>query len=452
MRRRLLAAGAIALASLTSGWTPARAQPAAQPIEIQFWHGLNQPLGGMLEQLATDFNASQNRYRVVPSFRGGYAETMVAAIAAFRASTAPHIVQMFEAGTGTMVNAGRAVKPLYEILAETRVAIDTRDFIGPVAGYYSSADGKLMALPFNTSTAITFYNKDMFRRAGLNPDQFPATWQGVEQAARKLKEAGIACPMTTAWPTWLMVEQLLAIHDVPLASRSNGFEGLNTEMNLNNPLMLRHMTNLVNWQKEGLFRYGGRDAAGDPLFPSGECAISFASSGLRARITREARFEWGAAMLPYYEGVQGAPRNSIIGGAAFWTMNRGPNAQRSAEELRGVAEFYRHLTSPAVMAKWHQETGYVPVTRSAYELTRESNYYQQNPGADVPIEEMLRGGDPTPNSRGIRLGGFIEIRNIIQEEMERAFQGQQTPEQALASANTRSNQVLRNFERTNRNN
>jgi sn-glycerol 3-phosphate transport system substrate-binding protein len=449
MRRRTLAAGALALAALSTSWMPARAQaPAAAPVEIQFWHGLAQPAGGQLEQIVADFNASQPRFKVVPSFRGSYPETMVAAIAAFRANTAPHIVQMFEVGTGTMMTAGRAVKPLHEILAETGVAIDTRDIIGPVAGYYSTADGKLMAMPFNSSTAITFYNKDMFQRAGLDTNSFPATWEGVEQAARKLKAAGIACPMTTSWPSWVMVEELLAIHNVPLASRANGFEGLNTELNLNNPLLVRHLTNLVNWQKEGLFRYGGRDSAGDPLFPAGECAIAFGSSGLRGRIEREGRFQWGAAMLPYYEGT--TPRNSIIGGAALWSMNRGPNATRSADELRGIAEFFRYATSAPVMAKWHQDTGYVPVTRAAYELSRSQNYYARNAGADVPIEQMLRGGEPTANSRGIRLGGFVEIRNIIQEEMERAFQGGETAQQALINANTRGNQVLRNFERTNR--
>ena len=450
MRRRNLAAGALALASLAAPFatpSPARAQ---QPVEIQFWHGLNQPLGGMLEQLATDFNATQNGYRVVPSFRGSYAETVVSAIAAFRSNSAPHIVQMFEVGTGTMINAGRAIKPLHETIAETGVAIDTRDFIGPVAGYYAAADGRMMAMPFNSSTSIAYYNKDMFQRAGLDPNAFPATWQGVEEAARKLKAAGIACPMTTSWPSWIMVEQVLAIHDVPLATRSNGFEGLNTELNLANPVLTRHLTNLANWQKEGLFRYGGRDTTAEALFPTAECAISFMSSGSQARVRREARFNWGVAMLPYYEGVAGAPRNSIIGGAALWTMHRGPSSQRTREELRGVAEFFRYISSPEVMAKWHRDTGYVPVTRSAYEATKATGYYTQNPGADVPIEQMLRGGDPSANTRGIRLGGFIEIRNIIQEEMEKTFQGQQTPEQALQNANTRGNQVLRNFERTNR--
>jgi sn-glycerol 3-phosphate transport system substrate-binding protein len=358
-------------------------------------------------------------------------------------------VQMFEVGTGTMMAAGRAVKPVHELLAETGVAIDFNDFLPGVRGYYAAADGRQMSMPFNSSTSVVFYNKDAFRRANLDPDRFPSTWQGVEQAARALKAAGHACPMTTSWPTWLMVEQFSAVHDIPLATQGNGFGGLNAELRINNPLMLRHFTNLVNWQREGLFRYGGRDAAADGLFPSGECAMIFASSGTRARIAREAQFPWGVAMLPVYEGTPNAPANSIIGGASLWVMNRGPNAPRSAEEYSGVAEFFRYISGTEVGAKWHMDTGYLPLTRASFEAARATGFYQRNPGADVPIEQMLRGAT-TANTRGIRLGGFVEIRTIIQEEMERAFQGQQTAEQALASAQTRGNAVLRNFERQNR--
>jgi sn-glycerol 3-phosphate transport system substrate-binding protein len=442
MLRRSIMAGAVALGLAA----PAAAQ---QPVEIQFWHGLTQPLGGMLEQIAADFNASQTRYRVNASFRGSYPETMVAAIAAFRAGQAPHIVQMFEVGTGTMMAAGRAVKPLHELLAETNTQIPFDDYLPAVRGYYSLADGRMMSMPFNSSTAVVFYNKDAFRRAGLNPDQFPETWGGLEQAARALKAAGVACPMTTAWPTWVQVEQLSAIHNIPLATLANGFGGLNTELQINNPVMLRHITNLVNWQREGLFRYGGRDGAGDALFPNGECAIIFGSSGLRARIVREAQFPWGVAMLPFYEGVR--PINSIIGGASFWAMNRGPNATRSMEENRGIAEFYAWLARPEVVRKWHVDTGFLPVRQSVFRALEGEGFYRQNPGADIPIEQLLRGGGQmTDASRGIRLGGFVEIRTIIQEELERAFQGQQTPEQALANAQTRGNVVLRNFERQNR--
>ncbi len=442
MLRRSIMAGAVALGLAA----PATAQ---QPVEIQFWHGLTQPLGGMLEQIAADFNASQTRYRVNASFRGSYPETMVAAIAAFRAGQAPHIVQMFEVGTGTMMAAGRAVKPLHELLAETNTQIPFDDYLPAVRGYYSLADGRMMSMPFNSSTAVVFYNKDAFRRANLNPDQFPQTWQGVEQAARALRAAGVTCPMTTAWPTWTQVEQFSAVHNIPLATQANGFGGLNAELQINNPMMLRHLTNLVNWQREGLFRYGGRDGAGDALFPNGECAIIFGSSGLRARVQREAQFQWGVAMLPFYEGT--SPINAIIGGASFWAMNRGPNATRSADENRGIAEFFAWLARPEVVRKWHVDTGFLPVRQSVFRALEGEGFYRQNAGAEIPIEQLLRGGGQmTDNSRGIRLGGFVEIRTIIQEEMERAFQGQQTPEQALTNAQTRGNVVLRNFERQNR--
>ena len=446
MFRRTLMAGAVALG--LAGAAPASAQQAT---EIQFWHGLSQPLGGILEQVVTDFNNSQNRYRLVPSYRGSYPETMVAAIAAFRAGQAPHIVQMFEVGTGTMMNAGRAVIPVHELLSRTGVNINFDDFLPGVRGYYAAADGKQMSMPFNSSTSIVYYNKDAFRTAGLNPDQFPATWEGVERALRALKASGHACPMAVAWPTWTQMEQFSAIHDIPLATLGNGFGGLNTELSINNPLMLRHLTNLVNWQKEGLFRYGGRNNAGEPLFPSGECAIMMTSSGFRARVQREARFNWGVAMLPYYEGTRNAPANSIIGGASFWVMQGGPNAPRSEAEQRGIAEFFAYLAKPDVAGKWHMDTGYLPITRSGFEYARSTGFYNnpENIGAEVPIEQMLRGAT-TENNRGIRLGGFVQIRDIWQEEMEKAFQGQQTPEQALAAMTTRGNAVLRNFERANR--
>ena len=181
--------------------------------------------------------------------------------------------------------------------------------------------------------------------------------------------------------------------------------------------------------------------------------MAFGSSGLRARVVREAKFQWGTAMLPYYSDVAGAPRNSIIGGASFWVMNKGPNGGatggRSDAEWRGVAEFFRYIASPEVDAKWHQDTGYVPVRRASYELTRRAGYYAANQGADVAIDELLRGGAATDNSRGIRLGGYVEIRTIIQEEMEKAFQGGQTAQQAMQAADIRANAVLRNFERQN---
>ncbi|MCU0944223.1 MAG: extracellular solute-binding protein [Rubritepida sp.] len=321
-------------------------------------------------------------------------------------------------------------------------------------GYYSLADGRMMGMPFNSSTAIVFYNKDAFRRAGLNPDAPPATWADLRAAAARLRAAGVEVPVTTAWPTWTQVEQFNAIHNTPLATLDNGFGGLGAELRVNNPLQVRHLNTLMEMGREGTFRWGGRDGAGDAIFASGQAAVIFASSGARARFVREVPgglANLGAAMLPFYNDVAGAPINSIIGGAAFWAMNRGPNATRSADENRGIAEFYAFLAQPRIAAAWHTETGFLPVTRTAFEQVRATGFYTQNPGADIPIQQLLRGGGQmTGNSRGIRLGGFVEIRTIMQEEMERALQGQQTAQQAMDNSVQRGNVVLRNFERANR--
>jgi len=419
----------------------------AQKVELQFWHGLAQPLGGILEKIVADFNASQTHYHVNATFKGSYPDTMVAAIAAFRAGNAPHIVQMFEVGTATMMAAREAIKPLHELMRVANVPFDPKIYVPAVRGYYSLSDGRMMSTPFNSSTAVMFYNKDAFRKAGLDPEKPPRTWAELRTCANKIRAANAAnIGFTAAWPTWTQFEQFSAIHDTPLATRANGMDGMDAVLMINSPLHIRHVQTLMDMQKEGSFKYGGRDSAGDALFPSGEAAIIHASSGLRARIVREAKFEWGVAMLPYYEDVKGAPKNSIIGGASFWTMTA---PKRTPEEYKGVAEFYRFIGQPEIVARWHMETGFLPITFAGYDRVMASGYYKQNPGADLPFRQLTR-SEPTENSRGLRLGNMPEIRNIIQEELEKALQGQQSAAESMENAVRRGNVVLRNFERMNR--
>src|SRR6266568_1791155 len=412
---RLLAAAAIIALTGTSF---AMAQTA--PVQVEFWHGLTQPLGGMLEQIAADFNASQKEYRVNASFKGQYPEVMTGAIAAFRAGNAPGIVQMFEVGTATMMAAKGAVKPVYELMQESGLPFDPNAFVPAVKGYYSTPDGKMLSMPFNSSTTIMFYNKDAFAKVGLDPEKPPLTWADMENFG--------------------------AIHNVAFATKEDGFAGIDAELTFNGPVFVKQIQNLIDMQKAGLFKYGGRDSAGDAFFASGECAIIHDSSGLRGRVIREAKFAWGAAPLPYWPDVKDAPKNSILGGASFWVL-KSPN--RKPEEYKGIAEFFNYINKPEIAAKWSMDTGYVPVTTAAFEIIKKSGYYEKNPGADVAYLQMTR-TEPTDNSKGLRLGNMPEIRNIMQEELEKAFQGQQDAQQALDTAVQRGNVVLRNFERTNK--
>jgi sn-glycerol 3-phosphate transport system substrate-binding protein len=430
-------------ATMVLGAATVQAQTA--PVPIEFWYGMTQPLGGMLEQIATDFNAAQSQYKINPSFKGQYPETMTAAIAAFRSGNAPAIVQMFEVGTATMMAAKGAVKPVYELMQEAGQSFDPDAFVPSVRGYYATPDGKMLSMPFNSSTPITFWNKDAFAKAGLDPEKPPLTWPETIAAAKKLKAAGIACPLTSAWPTWVHIENFSALHDLPLSTKVNGMAGLDTELKFNSPAHVKNIQNLIDLQKEGLYKYGGRDGAGDALFTSGECAIIHDSSGLRGRILKEATFKWGAAPLPYWPEIIASPKNSILGGATFWVLK---SPKRSADEYKGIAAFFAYISKPEVVAKWAEDTGYVPVTTAGFELVKKSGYYEKNPGADVAYLQLTR-TVPTDNSKGLRLGNMPEIRNIIQEEMEKAFQGQQDAKQALDNAVQRGNAVLRNFEKAN---
>ena len=428
---------AIAVALL---WQPLRADAAT---DVIWWHAMAGELGRQLEKLATDFNASQSDFRVVPVYKGSYTETTTAAIFAFRSQTQPAIVQVNEITTATMTAAKGAIYPVYELMRDQKETFVPSAYLPAVAGYYTDLAGNMLSFPFNASTPILYYNKQMFRAAGLNPDAPPKTWPEVGAAAQRLRASGAACGFTTHWPSWINVENFSALHDIPLATRSNGFGGADATLTINNPLEIRHIAQLAEWQKTKVFDYSGRDIKAEPRFQRGECGIFIGSSATRADILKNSKFEVGYGVMPYYADIAGAPRNSIIGGATLWVLR-----DRPAAEYKGVARFFAFLSRPEVQAAWHQSTGYLPVTQAAYELSRAQGFYDRNPGTAISIEQITR-NQPSENSKGVRLGSFVLIRDVIEDEMEQAFAGKKTAQQALDSAVERGNRMLRQFERAN---
>jgi len=442
MHRRTLLAGSAVLAT-TKLTVPARAQAAKT--KIVWWHAMTAALGQEVTRLADAFNASQTEVEVAPIYKGAYPDVLTATIAAYRAGQAPHIAQIFEVGTGTMLAAGKATKQIWELAKETGVNIDPKVYIAAVRGYYSLADGRMASMPFNSSTAVMWINRDAFRKAGLDPAKPPATWAEVVAAAQAIKAKNAAeIPMTTAWPVWIQLEQYSALHNLPFATKADGFEGLDAQLAFNSNAHVKHITRLLDMAKDGTFKYGGRDNAADPLLVSGQAGIHFDSSGMRGDLVKNAHYDWAAAFLPYDPEIIKAPLNSIIGGASLWPMTA-PN--RSPAEYKGVTQFLAFLSTPENAAAWHQHTGYVPVTFAGFELSKQQGFYEKNPGADLPILQLTR-GTVTNNSRGLRLGRLLEIRNIIHEELEKALQGGQTAQQAMDTAVTRGNKVLRDFEKS----
>jgi len=418
--------------------------PAHARTDILWWHGMSGELGRALEQLADDFNAFQPDYHIVPVYKGNYTETVMAAIFAFRSNAQPAIVQAAEVSTATMMAAKGATYPVYELMRDLRVPFDPAAYLPAVTGYYTDLDGNMLSFPFNASTPILYYSKSAFAQAGLDPAAPPRTWPEVEEAARKLRAAGLPCGFTTHWPSWVNVENFSALHDLPIATRSNGMAGLDATLTIDNPLLVRHIGKLAEWQTSKLYDYSGRAMSAEPRFHQGECGIFLGSSAARADILARAKFEVGYGMLPYWPDVAAAPQNTIIGGGSLWVLAGRPQA-----EYAGVAQFFAYLSRPEVQAAWHQKTGYLPITRAAFELTRRQGFYDRNPGTAISIEQMTM-KPPTENSKGLRLGSFVLIRSAIEDEMEAAFAGRISAAEALANAQARGNKLLRQFENASR--
>ena len=434
--RGLAAGAAAAVAILTAGIAEAAT-------EIQWWHAMTGANNDVIVRIANDFNASQADYKVVPVYKGSYADTMNAGIAAFRAGNAPHIMQVFEVGTATMMAATGAVKPVHVLMKDAGEAFDPKAYLAAITGYYSTSKGEMLSFPFNSSSAVMWINRDAFKKASLDPAAPPKTWPDVFAAAKKLKAAGYAnCGFSASWITWLNIEQLSAWHNVPLATKANGLDGFDTELKINSALHVAHLQNLVDLQKDKTFDYSGRTNTGEGRFTSGECPIFLTSSAFYGNVKANAKFDFAAVPMPYYPDVAGAPQNSIIGGASLWVMGG-----KKPDEYKGVAKFFTFLSDTDRQVALHKASGYLPITKAAYAKTKESGYYKELPSLEVPLIELTN-KEPTEHSRGLRLGNMVQMRDVWAEEFEAALAGKKSAKDALDAAVARGNQMLRQFERT----
>jgi sn-glycerol 3-phosphate transport system substrate-binding protein len=430
----------IQLSSVAAAAVLASAPAAWAQTEIQWWHAMGGNLGEVVNALADGFNKSQSEYKVNPVFKGSYTDTQTAAIAAFRAKQPPHIVQVFEVGTANMMAAKGAVYPVYQLMADAKEPFDPKAYIAPVYGYYSTTDGKLLSMPFNSSTPVLYWNKELLSKAGLDPNKPPATWPELGEMAKKAVAAGAKCGFTPQWQTWTLIENYGAWHNLPYSTKDNGFAGVDVELKFNDAPRIKLIQMLADWSKDKTFVYGGREGKSTALFTAGDCVFHIASSATASAIDKALGTDkFGIAMMPYSPDVAPKPQNSIIGGATLWVLQGKP-----AAEYKGVAKFLSYLASTPVQAKWHQETGYVPVTLAAAEVTEKDGFYKKFPGRDVAVKELTL-NPPTANSKGLRIGNFVQIRDVVDEELESVWSGKKDAKTALDDAVKRGNELVKKF-------
>ncbi|HSI01245.1 MAG TPA: extracellular solute-binding protein [Reyranella sp.] len=430
--RRAIVAGLLAAAVSM----PAVAQ---QKVEVQFWHAMGGVLGERVEEIVKRFNASQDKHTVVATYKGNYDEVINATIAAYRAKKAPQIVQIYERGFMSMLLSG-AIEPVQDLLIAKNKKVDFGDFIKPVASYYQYK-GKLMSMPFNSSTPILFYNKDQFEKAGFAAPA--ATWAELEKQLYAIKQQGAAdCGSSLAGDYfWSLLENYSTVNDQPWGTKSNGYDGLDTEFVYNKSRVVGQATRLQKWVNDGVMLIAGQGLSPEQLFTSGKCATFFASTAAHGSIERDPKIKWSATYLPHEADL--TARNSSIGGATLWVMKG-----HKAEEYDAVASFLEFVASPDLQLWWHKVTGYVPITNKAYQLAKAEGYYEKNPTREIAVLQLNR-GTPTPNSQGFHFGNYTQTTFALREEMESVFANKKTPQQGLDDAVRRGNDILRQYEKLN---
>jgi sn-glycerol 3-phosphate transport system substrate-binding protein len=422
-------------ASLALGLMAGAAQAQT---EIEWWHAMGGQLGETVNQMAENFNASQDQYVITPVFKGTYEETLTSAIAAFRAGEQPNIVQVFDAGAATVIAAQGATIPVETLMADNGFDFDREEFISGVRNFYADPQGMMIGMPFNSSTPVLYYNADALAEAGVEP---PQTYEDFEAIAPALLEAGYA-GMSASLLQWTMTENFFSRHNLPFATNDNGYSGTDVEMLVNHPAIVDHFTALAEWEEAGYYNwYGAGWGDNQNPFEAGEVAMWIGSSGSFGGIADRVDFNFGATFLPYWESVTSEPTQTFIGGAALFAMSG-----HSDEENAATAAFFDYLASAENQVFWHVETGYVPITTEAYELAAEQGHYEEFPAAEVGIQQLqLPSGE---NTRGYRLGFYVQIRDVMIREYSRIIAGETTAEDAFATIEEEANELLARFAQT----
>lgn len=433
MQKFKLGASAAAIAMVAS--------TAMAEVEITWWHAMGGALGDTVNQIAEDFNASQDEYKITPVFKGTYEETLTAGIAAFRAGEQPNILQVFDAGAATVIGAKGATVPVQDLLQDNGVEFNIEDYISGVRYFYADSDGKMIGMPFNSSSPIMYYNVDALEKAGVTP---PKTWEEFQNVtAPALKEAGYIGLSQSHLP-WIFTENFHSRHDLPFATNDNGYEGAEgTKILVNNDAMKAHFTAVKDWKDKGFFEwYGTGWSDNQTPFEEGKVAIWLGSSGSFGGLSKkDLPFEFSATFLPYWEAVTKEPKQTFIGGAALFAM-----AGKSDEENKATAAFFEFLTKPETQYMWHRETGYVPITTAAYEMAKADGHYDRAPAAEIGIKQLsLPAGKHT---KGYRMGFYVQIRDVMNREYGRILTGETSVEDAFNNIEAEANALLERFAKT----
>ncbi len=402
-------------------WLPLTAFSATK--EIIFWHSMAGQLGDEVVRIAQQFNDSQTAYTVKPIYKGDYTESLTSFAAAFRAKQPPNLIQVSEVGISVMRLPKGIIKPVDVLMSEQGMAIPKAQFFSAVLDHYSD-QGQLMAMPFNVSIPVMFYDADALAKFGISPKTFPKTWNSLELLAKQLHEAGFECAYTTAYPSWILIESYLALQGLTAASGDL--------TSYHHKPIASHLKRMRRWQNLQYFEYGGRVDDATVLFTSKKCPLFSQSSGGYASLSELTSFRLGVAPMPLDTQIATTRHNNTVGGAAIWVV-----AGQSSDIEHGVALFLAFLSQKGIQQAWYEHTGYLPL----------GDRLQQTPShGNASLLEIA--AFDLDNDHGIKLvslGPQNQIRAINDQMLEAIFSGMMGTDEAMDRAETRINHVIQRF-------
>jgi len=426
------------MAALLVGMTMGSVQ-AQSVVEVEWWHPFGpEGIGEAVADLVDQFNEENPGIFINSINKGGYGVTLNAAIAAFRAGEQPGLVLALGRDAPTLMTSD-AIYPVYQLLEDYDYDVDWSRFIAPALAMFGDGQGAA-SLPFNSSTPLLWYNVDAFEEAGITSP--PVTWDDVGEAARKLKDIGFECALSSEWPNWVNLDGYSQIQNLEVATNNNGMDGWDTEFTFNQqPQYVAHIQRLKNWIDEGIYTYAGR-GSNSAIFISGECGMSFLSSAAYLGIEGGAEFEFSVTYMPI-EANNEDPKSSLIGGGSIFVMDGLTDEQNAA-----AAKFLDFLMQTPQQIEWHKRTHYVPISLDAYEILKAEGYYIENPTQEFGLLQLNRGGEPGPLNRGFRFGYASQVYTALNEELERIWAGEKEVQAGLDDAARRSTDIVARFVKT----
>jgi sn-glycerol 3-phosphate transport system substrate-binding protein len=394
-----------------------------EPVKVIWWHSMSGELGKAVDKLVADFNGSQKNVQVEAVFQGTYDESINKMKASMDTKSGPSLIQVYEIGSRFMIDS-KAITPVQKFVDADK--FDLSQLEENILNYYK-VDGKLNSMPFNTSNPILYYNKDMFKAAGLDPEKPPTTYEEITTAAKALSKDGKSGSSFAIYG-WFM-EQFFANQGVEFLNNGNGRTAAATEALVNNDAGVKTLT----WWKEMVdsktsANLGRKTDDTKKAFLAGQIAMTLDSTAsLRGIVSgAEGKFQVGTGPLPKPSDAKEG--GVVVGGASLYILNN-----KSEAEQQGAWEFIKFLTNPQTQAWWNVNTGYFPITKKAYDEQIIKDNLTKFPQFQTAIDQLHKTKANTA-TQGAVMGVFPEARQIVETAIEEALTGKKAPKDALDNA------------------